>query len=1146
MKAPNPRSRLLIALLVSALITNGSSSASQDRAVVLERARFQHLSVSDGLPQSTVRCILQDQLGFIWFGTFFGGLARYDGHDFLVFTHDPEDEHSLCSNQVSALAEDCRGNIWVGTHDKGVCRLDPSTRRFQSYTEMPGDDRRLGHRGIRQILTTRDGELWVNTHDGFLFRFDFGAQEFRVLTLTDASIRAMAQDASGATWVISSRFELFVRDPGAEAFRRVGRVGFEETEEGLPTIQVMFVDSEGTLWIGTFGDGLFGYEVDSKVFRHFQTHPNELSHNLVRSIAEAADDRIWIGTDGGGIACLNKQNGQFEVFRHRPNDRQSLSNDQVYTVFRDRTDIMWIGNYHGGVNIFNPHRQKFSHVTHAADDDVSMAHPSVLSLTEDARGHVWIGTDGGGIQVWDPRNGKTEVKRHDPDDLGSLSGNIITAFAWESTGRLWIGTWLAGLNVTEPASGRYSHYRHASDDPDSLSSDIVWAILEDKQGSLWVGTTGGGLNRLMPKTDSFLRYMYDSEDPQSLSHNDVGCLLEDSRGNLWIGTWHGGLNIMDRETGSFRRFQHRVGDKHSLSHDDIRVVFEDHRQNIWIGTQGGGLNRFDRETETFEQIGTAQGLASQALSGILEDENGHLWVSHDRGLSRYDPVTGNTRNFDASDGLGNGEFNLNACVLTRDQLMVFGGVSGISLFRPDQVETNPHVPPVVFTELRIFNRPVAIQGADSPLRRAIELTDHLVLTHRDSVFSLTFAALSYTANHKNCYAFRLEGFDEDWSISHSQRTATYTNLDPGEYVFQVKAANHDGVWNEAGISLPITITPPFWGTWWFRTLAAVLALATALGMHRYRVLTIRRRNLELQHQVDERTHELKTTQDRLVESAYKTGMAEIASESLHHIGNQFNSVQISCDQLLNLSCDPHLARIRKANKLLEETLMERDTTPKRNLLLKYYASIEASLAEHQRVFRHQADEMIQKTCAVRESLNTLQRYADMRPEAEVISMVSLIEDAIHIQRPLMDRHAIHVEQVLAPVPPCHAPRTRLAYAIMNVLENSRESLERRKTLDHRRIRVLLNPAGNDQLQLVVEDNGCGFPKEASSRIFEYGYSTKKNGFGFGLHVTANAIKEMGGSIHLTSPGENQGCTATIILPTAPAEMLAANRTPGTS
>jgi signal transduction histidine kinase/ligand-binding sensor domain-containing protein len=846
-----------------------------------QHIRFERIPIE----QAAVTSILQDSKGFLWLGTA-DGLSKYDGYSFTVYKNDPDDPRTLSDNFVWSIREDRAGRLWIGTGGGGLNRFDPQTEQFTRYQHDPDDPYSLSHDMVQSVYEDRSGRLWIGTSGGGLNRFDPQTERFTRYqhdlddphSLSDDTVFSICEDHTGLLWVGTYGGGLNKFDPQTEQFTRYRHDSDDPHSLSHDIVWSIHEDRAGLLWIGTNGGGLDRFDPQTEQFTHYQHDPDAphtLSGNLVQPIYEDRAGWLWIGTNDGGLNRFDPQTEQFTRYQHDPNDPYSLSGDNVWSIYEDRAGLLWIGTWGGGLNKFDPQTEQFAHYQHDPDDPHSLSDNTVFSIDEGRAGLLWIGTTDG-LNKLERAAGQFSRYQHDPDDPHSLSYDNILSTCKSRSGLLWVGTWGGGLNKFDPQTEQFTRYQHDLNDPHSLSDDIVLSVYEDHAGLLWIGTYGGGLNKFDPQTEQFTRYQYDSDDPNGLSHNIVLSVYEDRAGLLWIGTWGGGLDRFDPQTEQFTHYQHEPDNPHSLSHNAITSIYEDRSGLLWIATNGGGLNKFDRDEGTFTHYREKDGLPSGVVYGILEDERGNLWLSTNKGLSKFNPRNETFKNYDLSDGLQGDEFNQGAYYKSESGEMFFGGINGFNAFYPQDIKDNPHVPPVVITGFRLFNEPVPI-GGDSPLQKAIGETAALTLSHRDNVFSFEFAALSYAVPEKNRYAYKLEGFDKDWNyVDSKRRFATYTDLPAGDYVFRVKGSNEDGAWNEEGVALNITIIPPWWETLWFRGALVVLALGLAFAAYRWRVGAIEGQRRQLEIQVAERTEELAK---RLQEQAalYAVTSAAVAS-----------------------------------------------------------------------------------------------------------------------------------------------------------------------------------------------------------------------------------------------------------------------------
>ncbi|MGE5681505.1 MAG: two-component regulator propeller domain-containing protein [Bacillota bacterium] len=826
---------------------------------------FEHISIEQGLSQSSVNCILQDSKGFIWIGTA-DGLNRYDGYSFKVFRSNPLRQGSISDNGVTAIYEDKEGNIWIGTILGYLNRFDRSTEQFTKYTlssdslfagsgamgnlaEYPLTFSRFNDNSITAIYGDRSGEIWFGTWGKGLFKFDrykksftnYSHNEKNPNTLSSNRVLSIIEDKSRNLWVatfgggVNKVIRIYQTGQVKERLDFIHYVNVPEDDNSLSDNRVISVleDRDGAIWAGTFGGGLNKLLLskagafipeknnpDVKFIRFLRDDKkNSVSSNRIMRIIQDQFGQIWIATFGGGLNRLDPVSQKFSVFKHDPLDPNSLSDNDIISLYEDRTGIVWIGTHLGkGINRYDRSRNKFLHYKNIPDDKNSLSDNVVWSFAEDKDGDIWIGTYRGGLNRFDRRSKKFTYYKHDPKNPYSLSSNHVRSVYIDSRQRIWVGTYSAGLNLFDKKTGRFLNFRHKSEDPSSLSENQVLSILEDKSGTIWIGTFGGGLDKLVydvvKKTYSFVHYANDPKNPESLSDNRIYKLFQDNSGHIWVGTFGGGLCQFDPQTGRFTRYKHNTEDKTSLSENRVISIYEDKNGFLWIGTYGGGLNRFDAKTGKFTKI-TEDDTPNSVIYGVLEDTNNYLWLSSDNGLLKVHMTDRHFVHYDMHDGLQSMEFSGGAYLKTRSGEMYFGGINGFNCFYPDSINENSHIPPLAISSFKIFNREV-----DGP-------KDKIVLESKHNFFTFEFAALDYTNSEQNRYAYKLEGFDNEWHYTDaSRRFASYTNLDPGKYVFKLRGSNNDGIWNEEGIEVPIVILPPFYKTWWFILFAFILVGGT--------------------------------------------------------------------------------------------------------------------------------------------------------------------------------------------------------------------------------------------------------------------------------------------------------------------------------
>jgi PAS domain S-box-containing protein len=823
--------------------------------------KFEHISVDQGLSQSSVRSIIQDSKGFMWFGTD-EGLNRYDGYNFKIFRQAIHSS-GLVHNLIWSICEDRQGFLWIGTHE-GLNRFDRSTETFTEFRPDPGNPGSLSQKLARVVYEDRSGVLWIGTNGG-LNRYNRDTGTFTHYihnpndpdSLSHDSVRAICEDSRGRFWIGTYEgLNLFDRKTGKfTCFRHDPADSHTLSHD---RIRAICEDASGLLWIGT-PEGLNAFDPETgRVTRH-QHNPNDpysLSDNSVRAVYADRRGSLWIGTDGGGLHLLDKNRaGRFIRYQSNPLDPSSLSHDRIRAIYEDNSGILWIGTYKGGLNKLNP-ESRFIHYKISPHDPESMNNNRVHAICEDHSGHVWIGTNEG-MNRLDRSTGETIHYKMLKSSGSAVGENSVFALLHDRNGHLWAGTHGSGLFRFDLETGKGLWYQHDPDDPGSLSDNQIRSLYEDPSGNLWVGTYSQGINRFEAESGKFVRFPDLLSETQSRSDRIIYDIFQDHKGMLWVGTGSG-VDVFDLETGGLIHYEKNPDDPMSLSDNGVLSIHEDRQKRLWIGTYNG-LNRFDRTSKTFTTYYEKDGLPNNVIYGILEDARGNLWMSTNKGIARFDPETGICKNYDVKDGLQGKEFYPIAFYQSPGGEMFFGGTNGFNVLRPENVSDNPHIPAVVITDFQIFNRsvPVGRTGDDRIiLEKAISETQAVSLSYKDNVLSFEFSALDYTVPGRNQYAYMMEGFDRDWWFSGPRHFVTYTNLHPGEYTFRVKGSNCDGVWNQKGAALKIIIIPPWWGTWVFDAVSLILITTALVSLFRWRINAIAHQKNQLEVQVKKRTRQL--------------------------------------------------------------------------------------------------------------------------------------------------------------------------------------------------------------------------------------------------------------------------------------------------
>lgn len=1054
-----------------------------------EQYTFSRIDVSSGLSNNQVNSIFKDRNGFLWFGTM-SGLNRYDGYTIKTFRKSP-DSSSLVDNYVSNIWE-CPGNkLWI-TARPDVSIFDLNTEKISRNTTQYLASLNLPSGAITQIRKDSRNNYWfIYPNKGV---YMVSAQQPPVLydsiegkrSIASNDITGLAEDQEGSIWLVHRNGMLNKIDPqAATVTATIDQL--QKTCKGNYNWSI-FIDRDNDIWANT-GEprGLFYYNHRSLVQFNENNAQHRLNTNLIMGVAQDNNGLIWVATDHGGINLINKQK-QFSIqyLTNDPENNKSIGQNSINALYKDNNGIVWIGTYKQGISYYDENVGKFAHYKHRATDPHSLQYDDVNRFVEDKKGNIWIGTNGGGLIYFNRQTNRFTQYLHDPANPNSISNNVIVSLCIDHEQTLWIGTYLGGLNSFD--GKKFTRYRHNDSIPGSLSEDRVWEIMEDSHNNLWIGTLGKGLDILDRKTGTFTHFRSGDTGTSALRSGYIMALMEDKKGNLWIGTAEG-LDVYNPHTRIITHYDQN-NTPNSLSHKNVLSLLEDGNGKIWIGTREG-LNYFDPEKNSFRQFYREDGLADNTILTILQDDHNSLWITTPNGLSnlllKKDPGEGDIiagiRNYEEVSNLQGKEFNENAALKTRAGELIMGGPNGFNIINADYKDKTSPAPALVFTNFQVFNKSI---GAGDTLNNrvilanSINATKELELKFNENVFSIEFVALDFSHSGASKYAYRLEGFNEDWLYTDGQqRKTTYTNLDPGNYVFKVKAMTNDGNWS-AEKELHIRILPPFWRTplaifLYVLATAGILFLARRIIVERTRMkyeVEQQRREADRMHAIDN----MKTKFFTNVSHEFRTPLSLILSPLDKILKQSHDPAQRSQLQLIH----------RNAKRLLQLI----------NQLLDFRKM------EVQQFVLHPGFHDIVAFCK-----DISQSFSDIAEQKNI-------------------RFSIHsdIEKLET-----WFDKDKLEKILFNLLSNAFKY-----TPQNGEITIGFEYANND-FQIRVKDSGIGIPPEQHEKIFERFFqldvpeSMLNHGSGIGLAITKEFVRLHGGTVQVHSEPD-KGTTFIVSLP----------------
>jgi ligand-binding sensor domain-containing protein/signal transduction histidine kinase len=1061
--------------------------------------------------------IVQDKQGYMWFGSK-KGLYRYDGYNFISYKNDPLTLNSLGNNSLECLAMDSSGILWIGSFGGGLDRFDPITERFTHFRHDTTNEGSLSNDTVTAILTDRKGVLWIGTSGG-LDRLDpttnkFVHHQYAVndpASLSFNEVRTIYEDHQGTLWIgTGSPY------PGGGWSPDDGGLNKMDAKTGKFTrylhhpgdphslinnkVAAIFEDSKGIFWIGTAGDGLHTMDRASGSFERHEydpSSPEKLSRpplnkyvvwDHIRFIKEDASGAIWIGTSDAGINRYDPQTKKIKYYKSILKTPEFLGDrfdDQSsWAAFSSRDGIFWISTIVGNLLRIDPFDRNLPFISVAN---------KVNSLYEKQPGQLWIATENKLI-LRDDKSGK--------ESTPYPNGVFIKIFE-DRQGDLWVGT-LGGLHMLNQKQDITS-YLHDDKNGASISDNFVLSIYEDKQSNIWVGTVRG-LDLLNKKDRTFIHYKPFPKDADRFGQNIITSILEDKEGKLWVGSMGaGGIHQLNRTNGSFKNY---------LNGTEVRSIYQDSGGEVWVATNDG-LYLYNVSSDIFTRfVDPSSSRGIENVRSIIEDNDKNLWIGADDGIIKINAQRSETTLFGKN---YNVDSLTTACLKDKDGKLYFGAETGYYVFDPRQLKSSSKSPQVILSGLRIADEAIK-PGHNSPLAEPLFTTSEIRLPYNYNVFSIDFIAIDYTNPQDNRYLFMLENYDDTWRQAGSDRRASFYNVPPGKYIFKVKAANGDGLWAEK--SLVITITPPWWRTWWAYSAYALLFILAAYGVHRYqrekvvRAERERSRTKELAQakEIERAYNELKTTQAQLVQSEKMASLGELTAGIAHEIQNPLNFV--------NNFSEVNTELIEELKSQKSKVKSERDEKVEDELLNDIAKNLE-KISNHGK----RADAIVK---------GMLQHSRTSSGQKELTDINALVDEylrlAYHGLRAKDKTFNAQFEADLDPlVGKIEIVPQDIGRVILNLINNAFYAVNERwrparagtdgvEGESSKAVVSVSTKKLDGKIIISVKDNGNGIPQKIVDKIFQPFFTTKPTGqgTGLGLSLAYDIVKAHGGEIKLES------------------------------
>ncbi len=1080
--------------------------------------KFEYVPLDKGLLPKTVLCILQDSKDFMWFGTL-NGLYKYDGYNFTVYKHEPDNPYSLSDDNITSLYQDQSGNLWIGTGDGGLNRFDQRKKQFIHYLPDSNNPFSISDNRIMTISEDQTGTLWIGTQQGGLNELlpagrhgvptnlgsntevsakfiHYKHNSKNPNSLSNNDVRNLLVDRMGNLWIGTEHGGINILNLKTNKITHYRQGPNDGHHLISDTITSLYQDQSGVIWIGAY-NGINRFNPKTGYISRFEVdniNRNSLNNACVWSITEDFSGNFWFGGEVGfGLYKYEPQSNRTIHFQNNPKLPYILRYGAIISVYKDRTGLLWFGTWDGGLYKYNPLTEQFGHIILNSKNTPGSISNWVNTIFEDHSGRLWIGTETGEMKRLLPNSQpdgepifKT-YKKNNQKTVG-LYNNSISVIREDKNGRFWIGTLKNGLSTFDPETGRFTYF---NPDPKVFYVQIIQSLFIDRSDVIWIGSSNGGIYLYDPLTKKFRDFRHISGNSNSLISNRVYTVYEDSKGWFWIGT-AGGLDRLilskgkgvDRKILNIKHYKPDANDTTSLSNNDVISILEDKSGVLWVGTEGG-LNKLqptgthgnssyqgskNKGTHGFTHYTEKDGLPDNVIGGILEDNHGNLWLSTNNGLSKFNPKTEIFKNYYVTNGLQSNKFIIGAYFKRKNGMLCFGGMNGFNMFNPDSIKENTHIPKIVITDFQFLNQ--SIKTEDNPLLKySFDKTKKIDLTYKDYLMSFEFSALDFTNPAKNQYAYMMEGLENNWNYIGSRHFVTFTTLPPGDYTFKVKGTNADGIWNKKGTSIKITVAPPPWETWWAYSLYIIALTGIVFGYIRFRTnvqakeLAFKEKELSLSKQNEiahkkaysaiekEKTTRQKFTQQLL--TAHEEERKRISFELHDAVGQDLLVIKNMADLIKK-----NISNIEITQEYLDDIS----------------EAAVSSIQDVRHISRNLHPYQLEKL-GLTSSLTSLIRRVESTTE------IMFDTDIENIDGKFIREKEIHIYRIMQEL-------------LNNIIKHSKAD----------KVKIAVNQE-NDNISIIVSDNGCGFETEGEGL---------PGNIGIGLTGILERLSLLNGSLKINS------------------------------